>query len=378
MRAFRLAVSDVLKELGWVVLYGALVSLVAVALARVGVSMSDAAAENSSISKFKSNGICSLVTGEVPFGNSGIAMQPLSSSSSTDLRADIVNLLDRGDAGTFVTLYGVPRTAGLNSFESVVLFLGAYADLTPFVRDQSKEASFAVSRDLKDMAGNTININNKNITLEIIPDNMDIYHPLWYYSTTEVKWNFPKTLFVFCPSYENARHLFPDLVTADLLNRLVLLKPSPDDVSRLRQEVLVETGMLASVRTIEEQMEIGSQAGLRTHATYLIFFGGTTAALVGLLLLSLYRVLVAKMPEYVVEHLFGATRVEIVARMFIFSLLYQLIPIVVLLTMFFLAQMLTPMTVVSLVALLGALSAMVALFAKARFNDALRRGRGER
>lgn len=333
MRTLRLALRDIAGEAGWIALFGIVMSIVIYALIRTIYVIVPVAGENVSIERFVEKGASVVCIDAFPY-------QPRSSevrlpntrfdfNIPDELRTSLGERLSQGEAGTFVTLWDVPVECEDIPAKQTVVFLGAYADLTKYERDQTSAVAFAVSQDLADYAGKALTIGGSNVTVGLVPEDMDIYHPLYYHRPEEVALSYPKTIFAFIPNYELACEVLPGLVDADLLDRLILFNPSEEEVTDLRKEVLVNKGMLTGVRTIEQQMGILEQAGNRAHASYLAFFLITTFALIAALVTSLYRSLSRKVPEYVIHHIFGATLREIRMRMTLFSMSYLIAPMVV-------------------------------------------------
>ena len=374
-RPLRQALSDYANELGWAVLYGMLLAIVISGLVRIALSWSVVVAQNESITRFEKAKVSVVVTGTLPFD-----------ARSEDLPGNDVLALDNylsdvlspdGKGGTFVDLPG--ESAGYpRLFDRTVVFLGAYTELTPYEPDASQEVSVAVSQDLADKVGDTIELGGTTHELSAVPEDMDLFHPLWYVSTADFANTYQKTLFVFCPSYDLAQKLLPELSYADPLDRLVLLDPDASDIVRLRQTVLDARGMLADVRTVEEQNANDARTGLRTNALYLIFFATSTAVLSGAMLMNLHRILAQKVPTYAICHLFGASFRECFMRAFLLTALYQAIPVAAAIWMMAQASLATPISVGCVIGLSGAACVILSLEIVQRVSLLAARGmRGE-
>ena len=351
IRPLRQALSDYTRELGWAVLYGTLLAIVISGLVRVTLSWSVVIAQNESITRFEEAKVNAVVTGTLPFdarsadsiGNDALALD--------DYLSDVLS--PGGKAGTFVDLPG--ESAGYPQlFDRTVVFLGAYAELTPYEPDASQGVSVAVSRDLADEAGGTIKLGGTTHELSAVPEDMDLFHPLWYVSTADFANTYQKTLFVFCPDYNLIRELLPELSYADPLGRLILLDPDTSDIVRLRQTALDARGMLADVRTVEEQNANDARTGLRTNALYLFFFATSTTVLSGAMLMNLHRLLAQKVPTYAICHLFGASFRECFVRAFLLAALYQAIPVAAAIWMMEQASLATPISLGCVIGLAGA------------------------
>lgn len=351
MRLLKQAIADIVQDMWWMLSLGIVLSLVLTVIVRIGFSYSIAVDENASVERFIREDVYAVMTEDIPILSSpssgSLASEAFDSESQGNLRSLISRNLTSGKAGTFVTLFG--SIGGLN-IETIVVFLGAYADLTPYQADRGDNVSFVLSHDMAAEGGGEILIGGENYPLDVAPENMDIYHPLHYMNQYEVRYNYPRTLFVFCSNYDLACKLVPDVAYTDLIGRLVLLDPLEDDVVSLRRAVLSERGQLMAVRSMAEQVRVASEAGVRTHASILVFFAITAAGLFVAMLLSLHRMLVKKVPDYATCYLFGAPFVELTCRIALVSGLCQILPVAATVVNLEVAGILNPI-VVSLVLL---------------------------
>ena len=378
MRSLRLAFRDIINEAGWIALFGIVMSIVAYALIRTIYVIMPVADENAAIERFADKGASVVCVDTFPYQpESSMVRLPntrFDFSIPDELRASLGEDLSQGKAGTFVTLWEVPMGCGDIPAEQTVVFLGAYADLTKYERDQASPVALAVSRDLADYAGKVVAIGGSNVKVGLIPEDMDIYHPLYYHRPEEVALSYPKTVFAFIPNYELACEVLPGLVDANLLDRLTLFNPSENEVADLRKEILASKGMLTGVRTIEQQMGILEQAGNRAHASYLVYFLITVIALIVALAASLYRSLSSKVPVYVIHHIFGASLREIRVRMALFSMSYLIAPVIVAAVLLRSAGMMTPCAIAILVTAAAALVGVTVLLIQKQVGNVLGEG----
>lgn len=378
MRSLRLAFRDIINEAGWIVLFGIVMSIVAYALIRTIYVIMPVADENAAIERFADKGASVVCVDAFPYQpESSMVRLPNTRFDFTipdELRASLGEDLSQGKAGTFVTLWEVPMGCEDIPAEQTVVFLGAYADLTKYERDQASPVALAVSHDLADHAGKVVAVGGSNVKVGLVPEDMDIYHPLYYHRPEEVALSYPKTVFAFIPNYELACEVLPELVDANLLDRLTLFDPTEKEVADLRKEILVNKGMLTGVRTIEQQMGILEQAGNRAHASYLVYFLLTVIVLIVALAASLYRSLSRKVPVYVIHHIFGATLREIRVRMALFSMSYLIAPMVVAAVLLRSIGMMTPCAIGILVTAAAALVGFTVLLIQKQVGNVLGEG----
>lgn len=327
MRQLRLALRDLSSEFGWLLLLGAVMSLVAFGLARTMVIIAPAAQERSLIERFEAHDPLIVSVDVPPFET---ASEESRVSSWPDLTApeSLGELLSQGKAGTYVTVYGVPEGCEGVPAEMTVVFLGAYVELTRYETGGAPVA-LAVSRDLEQFGGTRVQTGGQTVRLGVVPENMDIYHPMYYETPYSVAHGKPRTVFAFVQDFALACEVIPGLEEEPLLDRLLLFGVSEQDVADLRKDVLSASGMIVGVMTLEEQMANVEQSGNGAGASYLTFFGAATVVLVAAMALGMLRSLLRRVSEYAVHHAVGATLGEVWLRMVLFSAGYLVIPLVV-------------------------------------------------
>ncbi len=376
MNLIRQILRDVWKEAGWVLFYGILTSAVILALLLIGQSYSHVSAQNEAVTRFVDNGITITRIQDTRYNVSPVpAQKPPSVQQADTLSAYYGEIFSpTGNGGTYVMM------PGRLGYTQVIVLLGVYADLTPFGKINAEGVTFAVSFDQRAQAEDTIRIGDTDYPLHLAPEDMDLYHPLFYLTAES---GFLKdTLFVFSKNYGAIQTLFPasefwELRESDLLGRIILRSPSEADLIRLRSVVSKNTGQFVHIQTIEDYLSSTTVSGVRTHQTYLLFYITAICVLLGAMLRNLYRIQNRKIPDYVTHHLFGASRGFILARMTGFGLLYHAIPIVCVLHILSINEMATPINIGLLLAatIAAVLVIVVAVYRRflVRFRQGLRR-----
>lgn len=326
MKLLRQVLSDLLREAGWVILYGVMTAMVIMAFILIYASYQTVEAKNDSISKFTANGISFVQVGSAQYNAPKKAPSTSwdggTEESLEEYFTDIFS--ENGCGGTFVFLW---ERCG---YQQVIILLGCYTDLTPFQTEEAEPITFAVSHDLKDTKAETITFSGVDYPLYTAPENMEIYHPLFYMDSDSLLME--NTLFVFTKDYELIKSIFPkstywEIRETDLLSRFILASPSQEEIVRLRNVVGNSIGQYVSVQSVDAFLQSTTSSGLRTHQTYLLFYISATSILLGAMLVNIYRILQRKMPEYAVHHLFGASERFLYARMLLFSVGYHILPL---------------------------------------------------
>lgn len=327
MKLIKQVTSDLLKEFGWVLFYGVMTSAVIMAFLLIIQSYGHVSSQNEAITQFVDSGITITRIQSTQYNAAKVPAQlPPSVQEADTLSAYYEEVFSSaGNAGTYAMM------PGRLGYMQVIVLLGIYSDLTPFGPTSEEGITLAVSYDLKDQAEDTILIDGNEYALHVAPEDMELYHPLFYLTAESGYLN--NTLFVFSKDYSAIQEVFPaseywELRESDLLGRIILSRPSEQDIIRLRSVVSKNTGSYVNIQTIDDYLSTATISGVRTHQTYLLFYIATISVLVGAMLTNLYRILKRKIPDYVTHHLFGASSSFIFARMLCFGLIYNAIPLV--------------------------------------------------
>ena len=322
---------DVRRDLGWIVLYGALMSCAAYALVLMAVNRALVADKGAATELFLERGAQTVTLSDVPARaaggmlGEGAASEEAASRDTDALLAFFDEaLVEGGVAGSVVY---VPGALG---YDVALVFLGAYADLPAYERDRSAPISFAVSRDLAGEVPGDLELDGARYPLDVVSPDFGIPYPGYYEGPELVEANYRNALFVFCPSYRLACELIGELRSTDTLSgplqRIVLFDPSPQDVARFRGAVLDATGLYARVTPLDEGMVSESFSSARTQLAVMSFSALAAAALAAALVASLFSALVRRVGELSVHHVFGAPLGLLYARMAAFALIYQALP----------------------------------------------------
>lgn len=369
MTLIKQVLSDLFKEIGWIVLYGFLTAMTIMTFILIGESYKQVAGQNSSISRFVQNNVYMTQIKGLEFNN---LAEPVSSgryNSIEELEAYFeFGFSPEGNLGSYISL---PYKKG--RYDNLVLFLGKYADLTQFSRNSSQSIIFASSPDLKEMVGESIQIASEEFTIDAaVPDNMDLYHPLYYISADSE--NLSKTLYVFTEDYSLARKLFPQISAEYLLDRLILVNPTEHDLAELRTKIYEGIGVYTGVQSVKNYLAASETSGTRTHQTYLLFYISASIALMGAMLLNMARALNGMMQSYTIHHLFGASGKFIFLRMQLFTLGYNVIPVLGALLIMSLIRMLSPKNVLLLLLTAFGIAFLITVTMYKRFKINFPRG----
>lgn len=328
MKLLKQVASDLRKETGWVVFYGFVTAMAIMAFILIGLSYQFVGAQNDAISRFERSHISFIQLKELGLNIPADVPAPQAGTSETQDDYFANAFSKDGNGGTFVQL------RGKLGFRQIFLLLGEYADLTPFSPSEDEEITFAASYDLHEDVSDTIQIKGCEYPLHMAPENMSIYHPLYFIFGEHEQLD--STLFVFSHSYQKVQELFPAAEYLELnetinegafWNRFILKAPGEQDLTELKNLVYSGSGKIAVIQSMEEYLENTGASGQRTHRTYVLFYISSAMILIGAMLINIYQVLKRRIADYATHHLFGAPSGFIFARMFLFALAYQLLPV---------------------------------------------------
>lgn len=375
MKLIKQVLYDVAKEIGWITFYGILTAMVAMAFVLVGLSYQYVVSRDGAISNFEEHDISMVRLMDAQFNVTSRETQVVEKeAASEDLNEYFSEVFsDMGNAGTFVIM---PECCG---YRQVIILLGIYAELTPFREKQTDAVTFAVSEDMKDVKLEKIVMDQIEYPLYVVPADMEVYHPMFYLGgklgTLE------NTLFVFSHDFNAIRKIFPDSeygwgLHEDLFfDRFIFERASEWDIARLRMIVKQNIdGKYVSIQNVEDFLKNSVDGGTRTHRIYLLFYVIASLSLFGAMILNIHNVLKRKIPEYAVHRMFGASESFIFARMFLFVLLYHVIPLGGVVRIMSLNQMLTPMTVFMIVTIAFAMLFVNVVFSFRQFRERFSQG----
>lgn len=320
--------SDIKKEIGWVIFYGLLAMIVLVTLIYMGDTF-DTIASDVNMLKFLEKNNVTIITREQAKYDS----DPIKSSPNYDIAN--VERIDEyftsefsadGKAGSMVIMHGY------FGYDNVIVILGAYADIMPCPVELKDPVTFVASYDTKDTKPDTIKLVGKEYPLYLAYKQMQLLHPAYYQMNT-TNGSLDNTLYVYSQDYTAFKEMFPsnvywDLTSDQYFNIFILKNAADEDVLRLRNVVSKNSGAFLYASTVKEYMGSGNvDDNMRTAQIKMMFYIISSVALIGAMIMNIYRVVKRKIPEYVTHHLFGASEAFIFARMFIFALLYHVLPI---------------------------------------------------
>lgn len=277
MKLIKQVTSDLSKEFGWVLFYGVMTSAVIMAFLLIIQSYGHVSSQNEAITQFVDSGITMTRIQSTQYNAAKAPAQlPPSVQEADTLSAYYEEVFSStGNAGTYAMM------PGRLGYMQVIVLLGIYSDLTPFGPTSEEGITLAVSYDLKDQAKDTILIDGNEYALHVAPEDMELYHPLFYLTAESGYLN--NTLFVFSKDYSAIQEVFPasgywELRESDLLGRMILSRPSEQDIIRLRSVVSKNTGSYVNIQTIDDYLSTATISGVRTHQTYLLFYIATISA----------------------------------------------------------------------------------------------------
>lgn len=328
MTLLKQVLSDLFKEIGWIVLYGFLAAMTVMTCILVGLSYKHVSGQSSAITRFIANDVSLLQIKSCDLNSPLSLMDEPSTNTepSQDSAASFTEYFEKGfSAEGILGSYVVMPFHG-NGFSNVIIYFGKYAELTRFGPLPEKSTVIAVSPDMKEKVGQTVSLSAETFAIDsAVPDDMDLYHP-YYYAPAGAE-ELKKTLYVFTDSYSLLSKLFPQASGDMLLDHLIAVNPTEQDLVELRTVLYKSMGDYVGVQSMESFIVSSEAGGTRTHQTYLLFYISASVALIGAMLANMMRSLSFMMPTYSIHHLFGASGKHIFMRMLLFTAGYNILPL---------------------------------------------------
>lgn len=328
MTLLKQVLSDLFKEIGWIVLYGFLAAMTVMTCILVGLSYKHVSGQSSAITRFIANDVSLLQIKSCDL-NSLLSLMDEPSTNTEPSQGSTASFMDyferafsaEGILGSYVIL-----PFDRDGFNNVIIYFGKYAELTSFGPLPEKSTVIAVSPDMKEKVGQTVSLSAETFAIDsAVPDDMDLYHP-YYYAPAGAE-ELKKTLYVFTDSYSLLSKLFPQASGDMLLDHLIAVNPTEQDLVELRTVLYKSMGDYVGVQSMESFIVSAEAGGTRTHQTYLLFYISASVALIGAMLANMMRSLSFMMPTYSIHHLFGASGKHIFMRMLLFTAGYNILPL---------------------------------------------------
>lgn len=378
MTLIKQVLSDLFREIGWIVLYGFLAAMTVMTCILVGLSYKHVAGQSSAITRFIANDVSLLQIKSCDL-NSPLSLMDEPSANTEPSQGSAASFTEyfekgfsaEGILGSYVVMpfYG-------NGFSNVIIYFGKYAELTRFGPLPEKSTVIAVSPDMKEKVGQTVSLSAETFAIDsAVPDDMDLYHP-YYYAPAGAE-ELKKTLYVFTDSYLLLSKLFPQASGDMLLDHLIAVNPTEQDLVELRTVLYKSMGDYVGVQSMESFIVSSEAGGTRTHQTYLLFYISSSIALIGAMLANMVRSLNFMIPTYSIHHLFGASGKHTFVRILLFTLGYNILPICGIMLIMSRNMLASPVNITALVLMIFTVSTLISVTKykqfKVKFSQGLRR-----
>ena len=320
MTLLKQVLSDLFKEIGWIVLYGFLAAMTVMTCILVGLSYKHVSGQNSAINRFIANDVSLLQIKSCDLNVPSSSMDEPTSAYSEPSQGSTASFMDyferafsaEGILGSYVIL-----PFDRDGFNNVIIYFGKYSELTRFGPLPEKSTVIAVSPDMKEKVGQTVSLSAETFAIDsAVPDDMDLYHP-YYYAPSDAE-ELKKTLYIFTDSYMLINRLFPQASGEMLLDHLIAIGATEAELVELRTVLFNSVGVYVGIQSMEAFIASAEAGGTRTHQS---------VALIGAMLANMMRSLSFMMPTYSIHHLFGASGKHIFMRMLLFTAGYNILPL---------------------------------------------------
>ena len=187
---------DLIKEAGWVIFYGFLTAMAIMAFILIGLSYQYVNSQNDAIQRFTKNNVSMVQVKDTNFlrtSDPERLAQTQRSVNVNTIKQNFAEMLDENKNVGSLAMLG-----GKYGYKQVVIYMGSYNYLTAFpIQTNFDTPVIAVSPDCAEDAGSTLRIGDFEYTINVVPTNMDIYHPLNYIPPSSE--NLTETLYLFMP-----------------------------------------------------------------------------------------------------------------------------------------------------------------------------------
>lgn len=378
MTLLKQVLSDLFREIGWIVLYGFLAAMTVMTCILVGLSYRHVAGQSSAITRFIANDVSLLQIKSCDLNSPLSLMDEPSTNTepSQDSAASFTEYFEKGfSAEGILGSYVVMPFYG-NGFSNVIIYFGKYAELTRFNLPAEKSTVIAVSPDMRKMVGQTVSLAAETFSVDAaVPDDMDLYHP-YYYAPSDAE-ELKKTLYIFTDSYMLINRLFPQASGEMLLDHLIAIGATEAELVELRTVLFNSVGVYVGIQSMEAFIASAEAGGTRTHQTYLLFYISASVALIGAMLANMVRSLNFMIPTYSIHHLFGASGKHTFVRILLFTLGYNILPICGIMLIMSRNMLASPVNITVLVLMIFTVSTLISLTKykqfKVKFSQGLRR-----
>ena len=271
MTLLKQVLSDLFREIGWIVLYGFLAAMTVMTCILVGLSYRHVAGQSSAITRFIANDVSLLQIKSCDLNSPLSLMDEPSTNTepSQDSAASFTEYFEKGvSAEGILGSYVVMPFCG-NGFSNVIIYFGKYAELTRFGPLPEKSTVIAVSPDMKEKVGQTVSLSAETFAIDsAVPDDMDLYHP-YYYAPAGAE-ELKKTLYVFTDSYSLLSKLFPQASGDMLLDHLIAIGATEAELVELRTVLFNSVGVYVGIQSMEAFIASAEAGGTRTHIRFII------------------------------------------------------------------------------------------------------------
>lgn len=331
MKLIKQTISDLWKEIGWLVFYSFICSLVLISLVFIFVGLKQQLDESSGIRRFLYKNIQFTDTKNLDFNKNIFNTNELRYNKYLQQKdLDSIEYFkkifsEESQAGFFATAL----STSFISYDEVYLLVGLYSEMSDYSFSKNDEISFAVSYDLKDSKKDNISVEGSLYPLHLAPEKMQIFHPTRYVNS-----NFRNTLFIFVRDYNICQKLLPaDLIRnidfENILSSTIFKNWSDQQVEELRDLAYKKYNLFLSINSIDNYQISFASYSFNSVLLYFIFSIITFITFIIVMLLNIYRILLRKMPDYIIYHMFGASNAFIFARILLFAILYNIAPIII-------------------------------------------------
>ena len=308
---------DLIRELGFVLLYGLLAAIVMSSLIGSASGIKRMLKTAGFVSSFRNGGVDMVILeGMGSYKN----VRPTDREADHPLDAFLREGLKRGGK---LGGAAVKRLGGADGFDNLIVVVGSMVDITLSGVPEDRAVYAAVSPDLSERIGTNAVINGNEFPIEsAVPGDMTCGT---LYSRTQSA-DTERALFLFVRDYDSAASTI--CAPQELLMKLIAVGADEEYKAELISMISGATGMHARIWSAEDHLLVTWDSGTKYLKLKLAVFAVASFALAAAMIMDLTRVIDAHRNDYRVNRLFGATKAQTFMRMLWLAVGFNLLPAV--------------------------------------------------
>lgn len=310
---------DLIRELGFVLLYGLLAAVVMSGFIKSAAGIKRMVSTAGFVSALKNGGVDMVILeGMGSYEN----VEPSEREGAyPSLDAFLAEGLSEGGR---LGGAAVKRMGGAGGFDNLIIVVGRMVDIAFPEAPEDRTVYAAVSPDLSERIGTNAVINGNEFPIEAaVPEG---FTAGTLYSRTQDA-DTERALFLFVRDHKSAAANI-GIAPQELLTKLIVVGADEEYKAGLMSIISGATGMHARIWSADDYLLFTGDSGAKYLKLRLAFFAVASFALIAAMVMNLSRIIDAHGNDYRVNRLFGATKAQTFLRMLWLAVGFDLLPAV--------------------------------------------------